>query len=76
MINVMDAVEQIGFKTVWEDNEMTTDKSNVIRPDDPDLFELICGFVKKQMEENDPEYDGSSLTLNDKTKKENQNGNL
>jgi len=50
---------------------MTTDKSNIIKPNDPDLFKLITDFVKKQLEKNDPEYDGSSLTLNDKTKKEN-----
>ena len=56
--------------------EKQTDKTNVIKPNDPDLFKLVSLLVKEQLEANDPDYDGSYLTLGTESKKETKNGNV
>jgi len=42
------------------------DKSNDVKTDDEDLTELIRPLVEKQLKENNPEYDGSTLVLGGK----------
>jgi hypothetical protein len=48
---------------------MKTDKTNVLKPDDPDLFNAVIEHIRKKLEADDPNYDGSSLVLNPKEEK-------
>ena len=45
---------------------MTDVKSNKIEDDDPDFKDLALEQIKKQLKENGPDYDGSTLVLGGK----------